>query len=62
MICKDIWHKYHEGYFEIVIRKKYHLVRRMSLTLRLSPWRVNMAWTRLQIKKKMIKSNTRKDN
>ena len=22
MICKDIWHKYHEGYFEIVIRKK----------------------------------------
>ena len=54
MICKDIWHKYHEGYFEIVIRKKYHLVRRMSLTLRLSPWSVNMAWTRLQIKKKMI--------
>ena len=21
MICSDIWHKYHEGYFEIVIRK-----------------------------------------
>ena len=20
MICSDIWHKYHEGYFEIVIR------------------------------------------
>ena len=20
MICRDIWHKYHEGYFEIVIR------------------------------------------
>ena len=29
MICSDIWHKYHESYFEIVIRKfettlKYH--------------------------------------
>ena len=21
MICSDIWHKYHERYFEIVIRK-----------------------------------------
>ena len=27
MICSDIWHKYHEGYFEIVIRNfMSHLV------------------------------------
>ena len=24
MICSDIWHKYHEWYFKIVIRNKFH--------------------------------------
>ena len=44
MICSDIKHKYHECYFEIVVRNLYYYMRNFYNLIGLEQWYFSLIW------------------